>query len=159
MPGIASVRAAATEAKSLRTTVDQFGSSIQIVEFITLALALLVAFTSSSVALEEGRREYATMFAFGLPPRTGLRVITTESLVTGLLGTAIGIGLGLAVCSWIIHVLMAETFPDLSARLALSSGSVALTILVGVLAVTLAPVLAFRGIRRMDVPSTLRVME
>ena len=158
-PGIASVRAVATEAQSLRTTVDQFGSSIQIVEFITLALALLVAFTSTSVALEEGRREYATMFAFGLPPRAGLRVITTESLAAGVIGTAIGVGLGLAVCSWIIHSLMAETFPDLSARLSLSTGSVALTLLVGIVAVTLAPLLAFRRVRAMDVPSTLRVME
>jgi len=158
-PGIASIRAVASEAESLRTTVDQFGSSIQIVEFITLGLALLVAFTSTTVALEEGRREYATMFAFGLPPRAGLRVITTESLVAGVLGTAIGVGLGIAVCGWIIDVLMAETFPDLSARLVLSTGSVALTLLVGVLAVTLAPLLAFRRIRAMDIPSTLRVME
>lgn len=158
-PGIASVRSLAVEAQSLRTTVDQFGSSIQIVEFITLALALLVAFTSTSVSLDEGRREYATMFAFGLPPRAGLRVIVSESLVAGVLGTAIGIGLGLLVSSWIIHVLMAETFPDLSARLALSGGSLATALLVGVLAVTAAPLIAFRRVRSMDIPSTLRVME
>jgi putative ABC transport system permease protein len=157
--GVASVRPVAAEAQSLRTTVDQFGSTIQIVEFITLGLALLVAFTSTSVSLDEGRREYATMFAFGFPPRSGLRVIMTESLALGVLGTAIGIALGLAVSSWIVHVLMAETFPDLGARSTLSTGSVATAVAVGIIAVTAAPLMAFRRVRAMDVPSTLRVME
>ena len=157
--GIASVRPVAAEAQALRTTVNQFGSSIQIVEFITLAMALLVAFTSTSVSVDESRRQYATMFAFGLPPRAGLRVIMTESLATGVFGTAMGIGLGLAVSSWIIHVLMADTFPDLSAQMALSNGSIATTLAVGIFAVTAAPLIAFRRMRAMDIPSTLRVME
>ena len=158
-PGVASVQPVAAEATALRTTVDQFGSSIQIVEFITLALALLVALTSTSVSVDEGRREYATMFAFGLPPRTGLRVIMTESLTVGVLGTALGVGLGVAVSTWIVNVLMADTFPELSTQMALGRGSVATAFVVGIAAVTAAPLLSFRRVSRMDLPSTLRVME
>ena len=158
-PGIASVRATADQASALRTAVDSFSGAISIVAFITLGLALLVAFTSTSVSVEERRREYATMFAFGLPVRSGLRVAATESLVTGLLGTIVGVGLGVAVMGWIVHRLIPDSFPDLGARIALTGGSIALTIAVGVVAVGVAPLLMARRMRRMDIPSTLRVME
>jgi putative ABC transport system permease protein len=41
----------------------------------------------------------------------------------------------------------------------LAPASVATTLIVGILAVTLAPLLILPRLRRMDVPSTLRVME
>jgi putative ABC transport system permease protein len=158
-PGIASVRATADQASALRTAVDSFSGSIGIVTFIVLGLALLVAFTSCSVSVEERRREYATMFAFGLPVRSGLRVAATESLVTGVLGTLVGVGLGLLVLSWIVHGLIPDSFPDLGAQVALTGGSIVTTVVVGVIAVGVAPLLMGRRLRRMDVPSTLRVME
>ncbi len=159
LPGVASVAPAAADTEALRTTVDAFNSAIRIVAFITLGLALLVAFTSTSVSVEERRREYATMFAFGLPARSGLRVAMTESLVTGLLGTVVGLGAGFAVAGWIVGSLMPDTFPDLGTRLAFSGASLATTLGLGILAVTAAPLLTLRRLRRMDVPSTLRVME
>ena len=158
-PGIASVRAASEQASALRTAVDSFSGSIGIVAFITLGLALLVAFTSTSVSVDERRREYATMFAFGLPTRSGLRVAAIESLVTGLLGTIVGVGLGVAVMGWIVHRLIPDSFPDLGARIALTGGSIATTIAVGVIAVGVAPLLMARRMQRMDIPATLRVME
>jgi putative ABC transport system permease protein len=157
--GVGSVRPASADAAALETAIASFRSAIELVAVITLMLALLVAFTSTSVALDERRREYATMQAFGLPPRTGLRVAMTESLVTGIAGTMLGLGLGLVVIAWITRVLLADTFPDLSARMTLAPASVATTLIVGILAVTAAPLLVFRRLRRMDVPSTLRVME
>jgi putative ABC transport system permease protein len=157
--GVGSVRPAAADAEALETTLASFESAIRLVAFITLGLAMLVAFTSTSVAFDERRREYATMQAFGLPPRTGLRVAMTESLVTGLAGTALGLALGIAVATWIVKVLLADTFPDLSARMVIAPGSVALTLAVGIVAVTIAPLLVFRRLTRMDIPSTLRVME
>jgi putative ABC transport system permease protein len=157
--GVGSVRPAAADADALETTIASFQSAIQLVAFITLGLALLVAFTSTSVALDERRREYATMQAFGLPPRTGLRVAMTESLVTGVAGTALGLALGVAVATWIARVLLADTFPELSVRMTLAPGSVAMTLIVGIVAVAIAPLLIFRRLVRMDIPSTLRVME
>ncbi|WP_372788955.1 FtsX-like permease family protein [Paraconexibacter sp.] len=158
-PGIASVAPAVAEVEALRTTIDAFGAAIRIVVFITLGLATLVAFTSTSISLEERRREYATMFAFGLPARYGLRVSMTESLVIGVLGTLVGLALGTAVANWIVTSLLADTFPDLSTRLAFQASSLAITLAVGVLAVTAAPLATLRRMRRMDVPSTLRTME
>lgn len=158
-PGIASIRPAAADASALESAIGAFEAAIQMVAVITLGLALLVAFTSTSVALDERRREYATMQAFGLPPRTGLRVAMTESLVTGIAGTALGLALGLGVIAWITRVLLADTFPDLSAQMVLAPASVITTVVVGIVAVTAAPLLVLRRLRRMDIPSTLRVME
>lgn len=158
-PGVGSVRPAAADAEALETTIASFRSAIEIVALMTLGLALLVAFTSTSVALDERRREYATMQAFGLLPRTGLRVAMTESLVTGLAGTALGLALGLAVAAWITHGLLPDTFPELSARVTLAPASIATALVVGILAVSAAPLLVLRRLRRMDIPATLRVME
>lgn len=91
-----------------------------------------------------------------------LRVFPGEFTVilgTGIVGTLVGIGIGLAMLTWIVGSLLPETFPDLGAEVALSPGSVALTLLVGIVAVTAAPLLITRRLRRMDIPSTLRVME
>jgi len=158
-PGIASVRPAAAEVEALRSALDEFRSVIRTIAFVTLALALLVAFTSTSVSVDERRREYATMFAFGLPPRAGLRVATSESLITGVLGSGVGLLLGLAVAGWIVTALFSDTYPDLGMRTALARGSIATTLIVGIVAVALAPLLTYRRLRRMDIPSTLRVVE
>lgn len=158
-PGIASVQPAGTAADALKATVTTYSGAIQIVVFITLALGLLVAFTSASVSLEERRREYATMFAFGLPPKSGLRVAVVEGLVLGTLGTIVGFGLGLAAAGWIVTSVLSGTFPGLGFQTTLTSGSVLTTALVGVGSMTLAPLFTFRRMRRMNVPSTLRVME
>ena len=82
-----------------------------------------------------------------------------ESLITGLLGTAAGIGIGLVVATWIVDTLVADTFPDLGAEMALTAGSVLLALVVGLLATGLAPMFTFRRMRGMDIPSTLRVVE
>lgn len=158
-PGIASVRPVRAEAESLATTVEAFTGAIQMVAAITLAMALMVAFTSTSVSLEERRREYATMFAFGLPPRSGLRVAMTESVVTGALGTIVGLALGMLVTTWVVSSLLPGVFPDLGTEARLSAATTVTTLAVGIVAVALAPLLTFRRMREMDIPSTLRVME
>jgi putative ABC transport system permease protein len=157
--GVASITPASAESDALRTSLDSFSSAITIVAAITLGLALLVAFTSTSVSVEERRREYATMFAFGLPPRAGVRVAIGESVVTGIFGTIVGVALGLVAASWIVGSLLPDTIPDLGAEVALALPSVITVLVVGVVAVGLAPLLTFRRMRGMDIPSTLRVME
>jgi putative ABC transport system permease protein len=52
-----------------------------------------------------------------------------------------------------------ETFPELGTVIAVSPGSLLVAALVGVLAVAIAPLLTTRRLRRMDIPSTLRVVE
>ena len=99
------------------------------------------------------------MFAFGVPVRTVLRVAVVESLVIGVLGTGLGLVVGWLLLHWLITVLLPQTYPDLGIVTSVSGSTWLTAIALGVLAVTLAPLLTVRKLTRMDVPSTLRVME
>ena len=124
-----------------------------------VALALLMAFNIAGISMEERRREYATMFAYGLPVRSALRIAVSENLIIGVLGTVLGLGIGVLSMSWITGTLMEETWPEIGIESHLSAGSIGLAVLVGVVVVALTPLVMPRRLTRMDIPSTLRVVE
>lgn len=99
------------------------------------------------------------MFAFGVPPRRALGIAVVESALIGVLATAVGIAAGIGVLSWVIGQLVIEVFPELGVEVIMSAGSIGTAVLVGVVAVALAPLLNAPRLRRMDIPSTLRVVE
>jgi ABC-type antimicrobial peptide transport system permease subunit len=99
------------------------------------------------------------MFAFGVPLRSVLLTLSAESALIGILGTAIGGGVGLLILRWMMQTLFPETMPDLAIRTVLSGGSRALVAFLGIGAVSIAPLLLSRRLARMDIPSTLRVLE
>jgi putative ABC transport system permease protein len=158
-PGVASVQPVAAETREVEKAVDEFTEVITVTETVVLMLALLIAFNSTSISVDERRREYATLFAFGVPVRTGVRVTVVESVITGVVATLIGIGAGLVVVHWTMKDLLQDTLPDLGAVVTLAPASVVTAALVGVGAVALAPLLMLRRLRRMDIPATLRVLE
>jgi putative ABC transport system permease protein len=159
LPGVASVEPVASLADQFRETLDAITGVLRMVEVFALALALLIALNSASIALEERAREQATMFAFGLRVRTVLRMLTVESVATGLLGTLIGVAGGLLAVRWLVNNLTTETVPDLGVPVLVTATSVITTVGLGVLVVGLAPALTMRRLRRMDIPATLRVLE
>ena len=124
-----------------------------------IALAFLMAFNATTISADERRREHATMFAFGVRPSAVLAVQVAESVLVGLLATAAGLILGRAILAWIVTELVPDTFPDLGIDAAVSPATLAAAGLAGVLALALAPLLAARRLRRMDIPATLRVVE
>jgi putative ABC transport system permease protein len=158
-PGVASVEGVAGTARQFRDTLKEFFDVLRVAELIVLALTLLIAFNSSSISLEERRREHATMLAFGLRPRTVLGMTVTESAVIGLIGTLLGIGLGFQVVRYVMRVQLNDTMPDLRVIPSVSTATIVTALIFGVVAVACAPLLAARRVRRMDIPATLRVME
>jgi putative ABC transport system permease protein len=158
LPGVASAQPADATVILLEEVMAQFTDIFRFVELFVLLLALLIAFNAAAINVDERGREHATMFAFGVRPRAVLRGITVEGLLVGLLGTLFGIGLGLLAVRWIIAGA-ATDMPDLGLDVVVTAGTIALAFLLGVIAVGLAPLFTFRRLRRMDVPSTLRVME
>jgi putative ABC transport system permease protein len=159
LPGVASSEAATAFAEPIDRRMEDFVGVLRVTEAFALALALLIAFNSSSISADERRREYATMFAFGVPLRTAIRIAIMEGLVVGAIGALAGIALGLAVVQWVLATILPDTIPELGISVTITMGSVATAALVGVVAVALAPVFTARRLRRMDVPSTLRVVE
>ncbi len=159
IPGVASVESGAAVPDALSTYMDEFLAILRITQAVTLFLALLIAFNATNIASEERRREHATMLAFGTPLRRVLGGTVVESMLIGILGTLVGLGLGLALLGWIINVVSRDTYPELGLPVTLTPASIAIAAALGIVAVALAPLFGVRRLRNMDLPATLRVVE
>ena len=69
--------------------------------FVTLGLAVLIAgfcvFATLTLLVQEKRREVAVLASMGMPRRSVVAVFLAEGLLIGVLGAAIGLGLGFVV--------------------------------------------------------------
>lgn len=159
VPGIASTQPVTQFADSIQKELDRALGILVVVEGAVLLLALLIAFNTASINADDRAREHATMFAFGLPVRSVAGLEVLESLLVGMLGTAVGLLLGWLLLHWMVTSLLPTTVPDLGIVTYLAPSTLVLAVLMGVLAVALAPLLTVRKLLRMDIPSTLRVVE
>jgi putative ABC transport system permease protein len=157
--GVTGVESATASAEFVRKRMDDFLGIIRVTELFALLLALLIAFNSTSISVDERARENATMIAFGVRSRETIGLAMVENAIIGVLGTAAGIALGLAILNYVLEVTLPETLPDLGVLPSIGLGTVAKALGLGVVAVALTPLLTARRVRRMDVPSTLRVVE
>ncbi|MHB8780503.1 MAG: ABC transporter permease [Candidatus Geothermincolia bacterium] len=158
LPGIAGIGHPTETIETTKTLIETFTGIFRIVAGFSLLLAALIAFNAASISADERRREHATMAAYGIRVRTLLRVSMIESGVIGAFGTLGGLGLGYLVLEWILD-RAASTIPELDMAVTLYPSTIGITFMLGVVVVALAPLLTARRLRRMDVPSTLRVME
>jgi putative ABC transport system permease protein len=159
IPAVGAVTSQAETIEEVSAALDQILGILGVVAVVTLILALLIAFNSASIAAEERRREHATMLAYGLPVGRILTMQVVEGILIGFLGTLVGLGLGFLVVRYIVYVQLPQTLPEFGVVPEISAATVVLALGMGILAVSVAPLLASRRLRRMDVPGTLRVVE
>jgi putative ABC transport system permease protein len=122
-------------------------------------MAFLIAFNSTSINVDERVREISTMFAFGLPVRTVTRMQMLENLVIGILGTLVGVALGWEVLRAMLVARVEEQLAEFELIVTLSTTTLVISMILGVLVVALTPLLSIRRMMRMNIPDTLRVME
>ena len=159
LPGVGSVQKATAATDVFRDQFDQFTAILYFIQIAVMALALLIAYNTASINMDERRREHATMFAYGLPARTVLGMAITESTILGIISTVLGLIGGYLLLQWVVIVLIPATMPDLGMEAIIKPTTLILAVVLGVAAVAVAPVLTLRRLSKMDVPSTLRVME
>jgi putative ABC transport system permease protein len=157
--GVTSIQEVGATARAIRDFLDEFVIVLRVVEGAMLAIALLIAFNSSSINMDERSREHATMFAFGVPTRTVLRMAMIENLILGIGATAAGVGLGWLLLRILLATRVEATLPDIYIKPTISPSTLAITVILGVFVVVAAPLLNWRRLDKMDVPSTLKVME
>lgn len=157
--GVASVQPVSRIATSIRDRLEETIGLFDIVQVVVLVLALLIAFNSSSINMDERAREHATMFAFGLPLRSVVGTSVVEAALTGLIGTLFGLLTGRLLLGFLVRVLIPETFPDLGIIPMVAPSTLVTALVLGVIAVAAAPLLTVRKLSRMDLPATLRVVE
>ena len=159
LPGVGSVQRSTASTDVFRDQFEQFTGILRFIQIAVMALALLIAYNTASINMDERQREHATMFAYGLPVRTALGMAVTESAILGVISTLLGLIGGYLLLQWVVIVLIPATMPDLGIEVVIKPATLILAIILGVAAVAVAPLLTIRRLLKMDVPSTLRVME
>ncbi len=159
LDGVASSQPIARVTQAIDQALDRFLSFFVVTAVAVLALALLISFNATRITVEERQREHATMQAFGLPVRTVLAVVVKESVLVGVAATAIGVGAGAIFVQWMLASLATTTLPDVGIGLYVAPSTIAIAVIVGIVAVATAPLFLIGRLRRMNLPDTLRVME
>jgi putative ABC transport system permease protein len=152
------VRPVTATTRILRDWVGDFSEFLRIIEIVVLPLALLIAYNAATVAREERAREHATMLAIGMRTRTIITTAIAESTLIGIAGTILGMLGGWFALGWVLHVA-GQTLPDLGLERTIHPGTLALTAIIGVVAVGLAPALLTRRIAHTNIPATIRTVE
>ncbi len=158
-PGVSSIESVGDVVTAIRDFLDEFVGVLRVVEMAILLIATLIAFNAATINMDERARENATMMAFGLPVGTIMRLAVVENLILGLAATAMGLLGGWFLIRAIIATRIADTMPDILIKPTVSETTLLVTIVVGVAFVTLAPLLTWRRLTRMDVPATIKVVE
>ena len=142
-----------------RDTLEQMSGVILLAELAGLGLALLIAFNTANLNAEERARDHATMFAYGVPLRRVVANLSAEGLLLGLLAMVAGIVFGYALLLWMITEVLRGPFAEVGLIVSVDMARVAISMLAAIVVVTVAPTFTARKLRRMNIPSTLRVME
>jgi putative ABC transport system permease protein len=156
-PGVAYVISVSDNIKAFESIVQQLMQMKVLLNGIVLLMVFLIAFNSTSINIDERAREIATMFAFGLRVRTVIRMAMLENLIMGALGTLVGIGLGFLMLHTV--VFNSINLPELGLIISVAPKTFLLAAVFGIGVVALTPLFNMRKMLRMDIPSTLRVME
>ena len=159
MPGVGFVQSPTATIDAARKQIDEILAILRIADAALLLMVALIAFNATSINVDERRREEATMFAFGVPLRTVLGISVVESLVSGLVGTMLGIVAGRVLLGWITTRMMPGIIEDIGIRNVLNTSTILAAIGLGVITVSIAPLFSARRLAAMDISSTLRVME
>lgn len=156
---VASVRPVAASLDAINDMLEQYLGVFMVIQVVVLVMAFLVAFNTTRSNMEERRRDIATMFAFGTRVRTVVRMAMMENLITGILGTILGIGLGWLMLSTTLLAMFEKDAPEMNTVLSVSPITYGWAVLIGVIVVAVTPIFMTRRLIKMDIPSTLRVLE
>ncbi len=159
LSGVAAVfESSASDRATAESIEDQMGV-LQIVQFVVLGLVLLIAFNTASINMDDRSREHSTMMAFGMQVRKIMRIAVLESAAMGLCASLIGTGLGILLLNYFVYTVFPTVIPDIGVTMNVSGETYAITLILGVVAVGIAPVLTVRKLLKTNIPSALKVLE
>jgi putative ABC transport system permease protein len=159
VPGVSSAQPVARLGEVFDDVLDRFTGFLVLTAGAVLALGVLIGLNTTRIGVEERRREHATMLAFGVPLWRVTVGVVVEAAIIGVGATAVGLTAGYLTLRWILDALAERTLPDIGVVLHVGGTTVSMAAVVGVVALTLSPLLLVPRIARMDLSDTLRLME
>ncbi len=161
LPPSAQVRNVAAQVKEDKKSVNGFTSFIR---YFLLAFAAIALFVGSfviantlSITIAQRTREFATLRTLGATRKQIRRAVTIEALVIGILGSVIGLFLGLALAKGLEAVFKSIGIDLPTAGTVFATRTVIVCLLVGTIVTLLASLRPAR--RAMRVPPIAAVRE
>ena len=99
------------------------------------------------------------MMAFGMQVRKIMRIAVLESAAMGVCASLSGTGLGILLLNYLVYTVFPTVIPDIGVTMNVSGETYAITLILGVVAVGIAPVLTVRKLLKTNIPSALKVLE
>lgn len=159
LPGYSSVQSVTQIVKVYEELIEVFRSIFKVLQYVVIVLAVLLVYNTTSVNMEERTRELATMGAFGTPIRITSRILMLEAFMAGVLGSVTGYFLLSPFIVTVLENKVTEAMDEIGLTATLTLTSLGVLIVIGVILVTIIPLLSVRKLMRMDLPSALRVSE
>jgi len=104
--------------------------NLTVLALVALFTGAFLVFSVLALSVAKRAQQFALLGVLGLTPRERLRLVLTESLVLGLIGSAAGLALGTALAAFALRVLGGDLgggyFEGVAPRLHWSSGAAAL---------------------------------
>ncbi|WP_412062412.1 ABC transporter permease [Rubrivirga sp. IMCC45206] len=112
LPPGTEVRPASTQAEALSTMTAAFRLNLTALSLLALVVGVFLIYNTVTFAVVQRRRVLATYRALGVTRAEVFRAVLGEALVVGVVGTAVGIGLGVVMGSGLVR-LVTQTIGDL----------------------------------------------
>ncbi len=158
-PGILTINATSTMLDFMDELLVMFVGVLRVMQIVGLLIAFLIAYNSTSINIDDRKREVATMFAYGVGIRKVVFSEIGENLILGLIGTVTGGFLGWWVLKQMMLTRMETMIEEMELLINISPFSIIAAVVLGVVLVSITPIINARKLKRIDIPSTLRVIE
>ena len=112
LPAGVEVRPASTQADALETMTAAFRLNLTALSLLALVVGLFLIYNTVTFTVVQRRRLLGTYRALGITRAEVFRLVLAEALAVGVVGTALGIGLGIVLGSGLVR-LVTQTIGDL----------------------------------------------
>ena len=157
--GVSLVQGLGETFQSLEDSLQQSQGVFFITRIFVIFLVMLIAFNTANISVDERSRDHATMFAYGIPVRRVIANLSVEGLLLGVVAVVLGGLFGYAILLWMALFQMPAAIPDIGMIVSVSWWEMALSFVLALAAIALAPVFPGRKLKNMFIPGQLRVME
>ena len=157
--GVALVQGLGDSFRSVEDSLDQSQGVFFITRIFVIFLVMLIAFNTANINVDERSRDHATMFAYGVPVRRVIANLSAEGLLLGLAAVVLGGLFGYALLLWMALFLMPTAIPEIGMIVSVRWWEMAVSFVLALAAIAVAPVFPGRKLKKMFIPGQLRVME